>query len=205
MLARFACLNSARDVSNTIAILFLFLQATRYLLVSYLGRLQLGSHNVLIKCYVIVTCSCVSLVEKVASLPLITTISVFISARFLTQLKAIACRNSGILSAYITGFIKALEQLRAKVITNHLVTETLSFTRVDEISRGIQQSKVTKEANIKVFVKRTFCSSLFFCCDVMFPCWNFLQTAMLLPQMRLIAETLYNEPTYLIKLWYGRK
>ena len=130
----------------------------------------------------------------VSLFPLIVIILGFISTRFVTQLRASACRNSGILDAYITGFIKALQQLRAIAITTHLIgTGTLSFRAPSTIFKGTQQNELRIEENIKVVVKRTFFSSLFFCCEVTFPWRNFLQMAMLLPQIILPAMTPYDE------------
>ena len=135
--------------------------------------------------------SCVSSRDKITALILSISMSAeVILTRFLTQHWTTACLNSGILSAYITGFIIALEQLRKRARKEYLIDIIIPrYLRPDTKSKGSQQTKARMEANINVLVKRTFCVSLFCCCEATRLCLIFLQIAILKAQV-IITTTI---------------
>ena len=135
--------------------------------------------------------SCVSSRDKITALILLISMSVeVILTRFLTQHWTTACLNSGILSAYITGFIIALEQLRKRARKEYLIDIVVPrYLKPDTKSKGSQQTKARMEANINVLVKRAFCVSLFCCCEATRLCLIFLQIAILKAQV-IITTTI---------------
>ena len=74
-----------------------------------------------------------------------------------------------------------------------------------KITKGKNDSKVRKDANNKVFVKRLLSDSLFCCCEAIFPCLNIVQMSTLQPHMMNMRIKMYGVHTYTACLYETKK